>query len=85
MSRREKCCRLETKAVSNTRRSADDRDDPRRMISWNRKIWIGHSIGDAIEKEAGMPVNILDVTFISVIRPHCAPGRRIVSAERGYE
>lgn len=29
---------------------------------------MGHSIGDAIEKEAGMPVNILDVTFISVIR-----------------
>lgn len=37
-----------------------------------------HSIGDAIEKEAGMPVNILDVTFISVIRPHCVVPGRIV-------
>lgn len=52
-------------------------DDPR-IISVEREISMEHSIGDAIEKEAGMPVNILDVTFISVIRPHCVVPGRIV-------
>lgn len=47
-------------------------------ISVEYEISMGHSIGDAIEKEAGMPVNILDVTFISVIRPHCVVPGRIV-------